>query len=83
MRFDQFMDIETKDDFADFVDALVEDLALNPDEWENPDLARFLSAMAAWTRSSDQCAKASGDGEVTSPSWSTFAKVLSASRVYE
>lgn len=83
MRFDPFMDIETKDDFADFVDALIEDLALNPDEWENPDLARFLSAMAAWTRSSDQYAKASGDGEVTSPSWSTFAKVLSASRVYE
>jgi hypothetical protein len=83
MRFDQFMDIETKDDFADFVDALIEDLAPNSDEWENPDLARFLSAMAAWTRSSDQYAKASGDGKVTSPSWSTFAKVLSASRVYE
>ena len=64
MRFDQFMDIETRDDFADFVDALVEDLALNPDEWENPDLPRFLSAMAAWTRSSDQHARASGDGSL-------------------
>jgi hypothetical protein len=50
MRFDQFMDYKRKTNFADFVDALIEDLALNPDEWENPDLACFLSAMAAWTR---------------------------------
>ena len=47
MRFDQFMDYKRKTNFADFVDALIEDLALNPDEWENPDLACFLSAMAA------------------------------------
>jgi hypothetical protein len=83
MRFDQFMDYKRKTNFADFVDALIEDFALNPDEWENPDLACFLSAMAAWTRASDSYANASGDDEVTGPSWSTFAKVLTASRVYE
>lgn len=83
MSFERVRDIQTKEDLADFVGEFREGLVLNPDDWENPDLERFLAAMEAWIRSIDIYAKNSGDSDVTSPSWSTFAKILCASRVYE
>ncbi|MGE8066235.1 DUF7660 family protein [Pseudomonas sp. NPDC089569] len=42
-----------------------------------------MAAMEAWIRSIDMYAKNSGDSDVTSPSWSTFAKILCASKIYE
>jgi hypothetical protein len=39
--------ITTRTDFADFLRALREDLEARPDQWENPELWRFLDALAA------------------------------------
>ncbi|WP_440777482.1 DUF7660 family protein [Pseudomonas sp. SMSB3] len=46
-------------------------------------MERFLFAMAAWIRSMDIYAKNTGDSDVVHPSWSTFAKILYAAKVYE
>ena len=83
MSFEQTANIQTKEDLADFISEFREDLKLNSADWENPDLERFLAAMEAWIRSIDMYAKNSGDNDVGSPSWSTFAKILCASKVYE
>ena len=83
MSFERVRDIQTKEDLADFVREFREGLLLNPDDWENPDLEGFLAAMEAWIRSMDMYAKNSGDSDVTTPNWSTFAKILCASKVYE
>jgi hypothetical protein len=83
MSFPKFRDIQTKEDLANFVAKLREGLILNPDEWENPDLERFLAAMEAWIRSIDMYAKNSGDADATIPSWSTFARILCAAKIYE
>ena len=83
MSFERVRDIQTKEDLADFVREFREGLLLNPDDWENPDLERFLAAMEAWIRTMDMYAKNSGDSDVTPPSWSTFAKILCASKAYE
>jgi len=83
MKFDRVMDIYTKEDLADFIGEFREGLVLNPDDWENPGLESFLSAMETWIRSIDMYAKNSGDSDVVSPSWRTFAKILCASKVYE
>ena len=83
MSFERVRDIQTKEDLADFVREFREGLLLNPDDWANPDLERFLAAMEAWIRSMDMYAKNSGDSDITTPSWSTFAKILCASKVYE
>lgn len=83
MSFERLGRIETKEDFADFVGELREGLMANPSDWKNPDLVSFLDAMEAWVRSIDRYAKNSGDSDVASPSWSTFAKILCASKYYE
>ena len=53
MSFERVRDIQTKEDLADFVGEFREGLVLNPHDWENPDLERFLAAMEAWSRSID------------------------------
>lgn len=83
MCFERVMDIQTKEDLADFVGEFREGLIHNPGDWENPELERFFAGMEAWIRSMDMYAKNSGDSDVTSPSWSTFAKILCAAKVYE
>ena len=83
MKFDRIVDIHTKEDLADFIGEFREGLVLNVDEWENPSLEGFLTAMEAWVRSIDMYAKNSGDSDVVNPSWRTFAKILCASKVYE
>jgi hypothetical protein len=80
---DQVEEIETKEDFANFLHAFRETLLRQPDEWENSTLERFLDAMEAWVHSMDRYAFNSGDVDVLRPSWKTFAKILSAASVYE
>lgn len=75
--------IDTKEDLADFVSSLREELTKNPDEWENQTLDRFLDAMESWIRVIDAYSKNTGDMEALSPSWKTFAKILCAAKVYE
>ncbi|MEE1926460.1 hypothetical protein V0R50_31060 [Pseudomonas sp. 148P] len=84
MDFEKMIDgIKTKEEFADFICGLKEDLELNSNEWENPTLERFLDAMEAWIRAMDFYAINSGGEEVLVPSWQTFAKILFASKIYE
>lgn len=83
MSVEQVENIQTKEEFADFVEAFRKELRLAPDEWENHDLERFLGAMEAWVRAIDIYAKNSGDKNISTPSWSTFAKILCAAKIYE
>lgn len=83
MDIDRIGDIKTKEEFACFVDELHRDLVLSPNNWENLDLVSFLSAISAWVRVMDIYSKNTGDDDVLLPSWSTFAKILCAARVYE
>jgi hypothetical protein len=75
--------IKTKEELADFVEKLRMSLNVAPVEWENPSLERFLEAMEAWIREIDRCAKNMSDKDISNPSWSTFAKILYAAKVYE
>lgn len=75
--------IDTKEDLADFVSGLREELKKSPDEWENQTLDRYLDAMESWIRVIDAYSKNTGDIEALSPSWKTFAKILCAAKVYE
>lgn len=68
--------IKTRGDFIAFLKLLEQDLKHNRDDWENPDLERFLEAMSAWL--TDTNGKGSDD-----PSWALFASALLAAKVYE
>jgi hypothetical protein len=75
--------IKSKEDLADFVEALRSDLEVNAADWENPTLDRFLEAMAVWIRSLDQYYKNTGQPRADLPSWKTLADILYASKIYE
>lgn len=83
MNIERADEINSKDDLADFVERLRLNLLNHPDEWENPDLERFLAAMGAWVRSMDMYVKNSSDNDLVNPGWGTFAKILMASKFYE
>jgi len=75
--------IKTREDLASFIEELGRDLDTDPNGWENPDLPRFLDALAAWTRAMDACCQNQGKAAPTSPEWKTFAEMLVAARMYE
>lgn len=75
--------INSKEELAEFVVALREDLLAMPDEWENPTLEAFLEAMSAWILAMDNVYRNSGGEMPKSPSWKTFANILYASKIYE
>jgi hypothetical protein len=75
--------VNSKSDFAQFVEELRADLAKNPDEWENPTLDRFLEALAAWVAASDNFSRNTARPLPDSVSWRFFAEALAAARIYE
>jgi len=66
--------VKDRDTFLRFVKALHEDVAKNPDEWQNASIEHFLESAAAWMQDSKS-------GEVLS--WKLFAKLLYAGKIYE
>ncbi|MFC4860096.1 DUF7660 family protein [Pseudomonas sp. MAHUQ-62] len=75
--------IDTKEDLAEFLSGLREDLIKNSGDWENKTLERYLDAMESWVRVIDFYSANTGDVDVLTPSWRTFAKILSAAKIYE
>ena len=75
--------IATREDFAAFAGALRDHLQGQPSEWENPDLASFLDAIAAWVKDMDGYYLSRGEPVPATPSWKTFGRILLAARVYE
>lgn len=75
--------ITTNKDLADFIEALRSDLLANQNEWENPNLERFLEAMAVWVRSMENAYKNTGREFPGQPSWKMVADILYAAKMYE
>jgi hypothetical protein len=72
--------IKTKEDFIYFLQELQNDFHTNRDDWENPQLARYLEAMEAFLASSTPNSISKID---FTPSWSLFARIMVAASVYE
>ncbi len=75
--------IRTREDLANFVEALRQDLILNPKDWENPSLERFLEAMGAWIEAMPSAYENNGLELPMQPTWEIFADILLASKMYE
>ena len=72
--------VESKEDFIIFLQQLQRSLINNPEEWENPELGKYLDAMEAFLSDSNE--KSLNKIDFT-PSWSLFAKILIAASIYE
>lgn len=75
--------VRSREDLAQFVRGLAEDLRQRPEAWENADLGPFLEAMSAWIEDMDGYYRNRGEAVPVQPQWSTLAEVLAAVRVYE
>jgi hypothetical protein len=75
--------INSRESFIGFLGALVNHLQRRPEEWENRDLATFLSAMAAWIEDMDGYYQNQGQRVPEQPSWKTLGEILLAARIYE
>ena len=73
----------TRLDLADLIDQLRDSLNREPGSWENPDLGRFLDALAAWTRDMDGWFMNRGEPIPDAPSWELFGHMLLAAKTYE
>jgi len=75
--------IDTKADLVAFIEALRHDLQANPGEWENPNLDRYLSALASWIEDSDGYYRNRNRSPPSTPSWKSVAEMLLAGKIYE
>lgn len=75
--------VQTRADLVAFVAALQADLASNPKDWTNADLAAFLEAMAAWLQDSDGYYRNTEQNLSELPPWKILADALMGARIYE
>lgn len=75
--------LDSREDFVNFVEFLIEDLRNNKDKWENFSLENYLDAIARWTGSIDSFYKNQGWDLPQNINWKVFAQILLAARIYE
>lgn len=75
--------VDSRDGLIEFVRALRRDLEGSDADWENPDLPRYLGAVAAWLEDMDGYFANRGEAVPDPPSWRLFAQVLIAAKYYE
>jgi hypothetical protein len=76
--------VNSREQLADFVDALRDSLHKQPDEWENRSLEEYLESLAAFARDMPgYYENFGGVQDSETPTWSLFADLLAGARVYE
>ena len=79
-------DIEVTDrqSFIKFLELLHADYLNNREEWENPDLDRFLEAMIAYAQDiQGYYTNTNQNVNAETPSWKVFADILKGAKIYE
>ncbi|WP_425245344.1 DUF7660 family protein [Streptomyces sp. NEAU-NA10] len=75
--------VSSREDLASFVRSLHHRHADEGHSWENPELSRFLEALAAWIDDADGW-YSNADGELpTNGDWRFLARALDAATMYE
>ena len=81
--YEQADSVNSREDFAQFVNALRSDLIAEPENWQNLTLEMYLDAISAWTQVMDRVYANLGKSMPVEPSWETFAQILLAGKIYE
>jgi hypothetical protein len=76
--------ITSRDEFSEFIRAVLRDWEQSGASWENGDLCSYLEAMAAWlAEPAGYYRNFAPEVNPDVPSWRLFADALLAARVYE
>jgi hypothetical protein len=83
---DQVSDFKVTDrnSFIEFLGLLKQDLADNPQSWENKNLSDFLEALSFYTTDIQGYYDNTNQNiNADAPGWTTFADIFKGARVYE
>ena len=75
--------VSSRDQFVDFLNALRQDAATHPEEWQNKTLDEYLEALSAWVQDMDGYYKNNNRPVPTSPGWKNLAEMMLAAKYYE
>lgn len=75
--------LETRQDFAEFLQLLAADLHKYPETWDNSTVSNFLNGMIGYSSSNGHYKFWGIDVDPQVPSWRVFADILMAGRVYD
>ena len=75
--------VDSKQSLGNFIAALADDCAANPETWENGTVHQYLLALSRWIDDSDGYYRNQGLPVPQTPSWRTIAEMLTAAKVYE
>ena len=80
---DQINNINSKEDFIEFLNILITDLRTSEGKWENDSLESYLEAMAGWTEDMDGFYLNQNQPVPKDINWKVFANILMAAAMYE
>lgn len=83
MMLDKYLSIKNKNDFVNFISALVKDLKENSEQWENKDLCSYLNGMVSWIEDMDGYYENTNQPLPNNVTWKVFSDILMAARTYE
>lgn len=83
MMLDEYLSIKNKNDFVNFISALVKDLKENSEQWENKDLYSYLNGMVSWIEDMDGYYENTNQPLPNNVTWKVFSDILMAARTYE
>lgn len=75
--------VVTREDFIKLLLLMSADFKENTSSWENRDISSFLESMASWIEDMDGFYLNQNLPLPTNISWSTFADMMLAAKVYE
>jgi len=75
--------VKTRGELIQLILSLASEVKKSPDKWENNDLSSYLKAMASWMEDMDGFYENLNKPSPDNASWSIFADILMAARIYE
>jgi len=76
-------EINSKDDFVNFVELLISNLKDNPEEWTNKSLSDYLEGVSSWTEDMEGYYQNNNLPIPENVNWKVFANILIAAKIYE
>ena len=83
MEVEEVKGVETREDFVEFVQHLLQDWRQHPERWENANLEAYLEAIAAWVQDMDGYEGNRGKPFPKHLTWREVGEILLAARIYE
>lgn len=76
-------EINSKEDFINFIELLVSNLKNNPEEWTNKSLPEYLESISSWTEDMEGYYQNNDMAVPENINWKVFANILIAAKMYE